>query len=58
MSREASADVGGRGQQVGEELGPGHVYMPFVVMEVGDRCGLIRTHISPICRSPVAPKNI
>ena len=33
MSREASADVVGRGGG-GEEPGPGLAYMPFVVMEV------------------------
>ena len=35
MSREASADVVGRGGGGGgEKPGPGLAYMPFVVMEV------------------------
>ena len=43
MSRETSADAerrgggggGGRGAGGPEEIGPGQIYMPFVVMEVG-----------------------
>ncbi len=40
MSRETSADAegrtggGGRGAGGPEEVGPGQIYMPFVVMEV------------------------